>query len=129
METRTCNTCKAGKPLSEFSTHWWRGIEHPGRKCKKCASDYARNKKLGVTTTQVETMRVKQDNRCAICGTHADEIKHGSYRHNPLVVDHDHKTGKFRGLLCPTCNLVLGHAQDDTSLLSNAITYLESGSQ
>ena len=39
-------------------------------------------------------------------------------------VDHDHKTGKVRGLLCHRCNLLLGLAKDDINILNNSIIYL-----
>ena len=57
-----------------------------------------------------------QDNKCRICGT-----AFGTAMPN---VDHDHSTGKVRGLLCARCNISLGGFKDDTDLLSNAITYL-----
>ena len=44
-----------------------------------------------------------------------------------LAVDHDHKTGKIRGLLCISCNVGLGHFQDDVELLRSAILYLQEG--
>ena len=43
-----------------------------------------------------------------------------------LVVDHEHKTNKVRGLLCHNCNRAIGLLQDNTDYLKNAITYLES---
>ncbi len=42
-----------------------------------------------------------------------------------MSVDHDHATGKNRGLLCTNCNKVLGHAKDDVTILRRAIAYLE----
>ena len=51
--------------------------------------------------------------KCAICGST-----------DRLVPDHDHKTGAVRGILCNTCNRVLGFAGDDIKRLRNAIVYL-----
>ena len=42
-----------------------------------------------------------------------------------LAVDHCHKTGKIRGLLCTKCNIGLGYFNDDVILLKNSIRYLE----
>jgi hypothetical protein len=40
------------------------------------------------------------------------------------MVDHNHKTGAVRGLLCCKCNFILGHADDDVGILRRAISYL-----
>lgn len=77
-----------------------------------------------MTVGDIEKLKEEQGNRCAICGTHADDIPHANFKHNPLVIDHCHTTGKVRGLLCPTCNSGLGHFHDDVGKLANAIAYL-----
>lgn len=41
-----------------------------------------------------------------------------------FVVDHDHETGKVRGLLCNSCNVMLGHSKDDVAILQKGIEYL-----
>lgn len=56
---------------------------------------------------------------CAICGTHQDALK------LTLAVDHNHDTGKVRGLLCNPCNAAIGRFKDSTSMLRAAIRYLE----
>lgn len=61
---------------------------------------------------------IEQNNCCAICG------KHESNFSKNLAVDHNHKTGKVRGLLCKNCNIGIGHFKDDISLINNAIEYL-----
>jgi hypothetical protein len=60
----------------------------------------------------------EQEGRCAICGAHQSEIKVS------LHVDHDHETGKIRGLLCGSCNRMLGIAKDSIGRLEAAIAYL-----
>lgn len=68
-------------------------------------------------------MVLKQENLCAICGNvETSKNKNGDVR--PLCVDHCHTTGKVRGLLCNKCNALLGHANDDISVLENSIKYL-----
>lgn len=69
--------------------------------------------KYGLTPQQFEEIFKKQEGRCAICR-----------RATLLHIDHNHKTGKVRGLLCYTCNSALGCVNDDPSLLSKAIDYL-----
>ena len=62
-----------------------------------------------------------QGNKCAICGTSDPGRGHVN-----LSVDHDHATGKVRGLLCHPCNVGIGSFRDDPALLSAAIRYLTS---
>lgn len=64
------------------------------------------------------TLLQDQQGRCAICGT---DSPGGRGRFH---VDHCHKTGKVRGLLCHCCNLMLGHSKDNPETLARAIAYL-----
>ena len=102
--------------------------------CTKCSSnnskknperpDRQRRNKLkyryNTTPEELETLAVKQKYRCAVCGDKKSKISTKS----GLVVDHDHKTGKIRGLLCDSCNILLGKAKDDTHILYLAAGYL-----
>lgn len=74
-------------------------------------------KKFDLTLEQYEAMLAQQNGGCAICGKPP-----GARR---LAVDHDHKTGAVRALLCSNCNHVLGNGQDDPDLLRKAAEYLE----
>ena len=75
-------------------------------------------KNFGVTLEQYNQMLNSQNGVCAICNQHTEkEVR-------MLAVDHCHKTGKVRGLLCRFCNQALGQFNDDTQRLSNAINYL-----
>lgn len=87
-------------------------------------SFWARNlrRKFGITVEQYEEMLEAQEGGCAICGTTDCQAKTGKSR---LAVDHDHDTGKVRGLLCNHCNAGLGAFRDNTTLLEKAIKYLE----
>ena len=60
-----------------------------------------------------------QSNKCAICGSDKPDGKYEVFN-----VDHDHKTGKIRGLLCGKCNRALGFFKDNIEILQNAIKYL-----
>lgn len=62
---------------------------------------------------------IRQDGKCAICGQSEQELR------RKLVLDHDHKTGKIRGLLCPRCNSMLGFAGDNPHIMASGIEYLE----
>lgn len=76
---------------------------------------------FGITLEDYNNLLVKQDYKCAICGSKLP--KNSKTKH--LVVDHDHKTGKVRGLLCQCCNFGLGQFGDSIENLKNAIKYLE----
>ena len=63
---------------------------------------------------------LKQQNYCCdICNKHENNFKFGLY------VDHDHSTGRVRGLLCHNCNSVIGRFKDDIKLIEKAINYLK----
>ena len=71
----------------------------------------------GISTRDVERMKVAQDYKCATCGD--EESGRG------LFVDHDHETGEVRGLLCHNCNSSLGLVKDNIDTLKAMIEYLE----
>ena len=82
---------------------------------------YQANKKFekyGITEDDYNNLFVKQNGKCAICGKHQSEIEIA------LLIDHCHKTGKVRGLLCSSCNFGIGHLNDDIENLKCAILYL-----
>ena len=75
-------------------------------------------RRYGLTPRDYDRLLAAQGNRCEICGTPVEPGKR-------LHVDHDHETGKVRGLLCGNCNRGLGLYKDSPVYLANAITYLE----
>ncbi len=77
----------------------------------------------GLSLDEYQDMFERSEHKCNICGSEGFRIN--SKAKNTLCVDHDHETGKIRGLLCHNCNRALGLLQDDTTLLEKAIKYLE----
>ena len=80
---------------------------------------YSRKKKYGITVDQLGEMLKLQDGKCSICKITLDEV---------FYVDHCHKTGKVRGVLCQDCNMGIGRLKDDPAILRSAISYLEQSS-
>ena len=76
-------------------------------------------KKYELTPYQYEQMLIEQNLSCKICGTNQLEFK------KRLHVDHDHISGKIRGLLCLRCNHMLGNAKDNDVILDAASEYVK----
>lgn len=79
-------------------------------------------RKYGIDATEYSRLLEAQCGKCAIC--HAE---HCGGRANRFHVDHDHATGKIRGLLCTRCNQMLGYGRDQAEILESAAGYLRSG--
>lgn len=77
--------------------------------------------RFGITIEEYRAKLEEQEYRCKICNIHQSEIG----ENKRLVIDHCHETNKIRGLLCPTCNLGLGHFRDSIDTLQSAINYLK----
>lgn len=94
------------------------------RRSKLCRAhnrmDWPLRKKYGITLLDRLAMAEAQGHVCAICGEAP-----GVPGDDGLVVDHCHDSGAVRGLLCPHCNHMLGHARDNQTTLSRAIDYLQ----
>lgn len=73
----------------------------------------------GLTVEGYDAMLVAQGGGCAVCGAKVP----GSCR-SSFAVDHDHETGRVRGLLCFLCNSGLGYFGDDVAVLLRAVEYL-----
>ena len=116
---RMCRKCEKLKWGCEF--YQYRKI------CKTCHLDNNRawraeqvGSDFGLTFQEYEDLLEAQNGLCAIC-------KEKCLSGRRLAVDHDHVTGKVRGLLCLNCNTLLGKAHDDIDLLKRAVEYLQGG--
>ncbi len=75
--------------------------------------------KYGTSLEEYQRMIVQQNGRCEICG-----FLFGDSFAEVARIDHDHRSGATRGLLCNNCNLLLGNASDSVDLLLRMIEYL-----
>jgi hypothetical protein len=80
-------------------------------------------KSYGITIDEYDDIYDKQNGKCSICGKEEKAVIRGIPL--TLAVDHSHKTGKVRGLLCHKCNRAIGGLQDSVVLLRKAADYLE----
>lgn len=108
---RWCSGCQSFVPLFYCQ----------GSRCKSCASDAAHaaqiEKTFEITSEEYRALLERQGGRCGICKCRAVSKR--------FAVDHDHKTGAIRGLLCSKCNHDgLGAFHDSPLLLWRALAYL-----
>lgn len=85
---------------------------------------YSLKQNYGITIREYEALYSKQNGRCAVCGIEGKPFDSSNGKTNTLAVDHDHNTGKIRGLLCSSCNRGLGFMKEDPKILQAALLYL-----
>lgn len=107
--------CKDCSKKRAASSHKKRRLEMGEEQYKKKTRAYSLKRKFGVSQDEHDKMLEAQSGKCAICGLVSSLTLH---------VDHDHATGLVRGLLCRSCNIGLGHFNDDLDLLLKAMKYL-----
>jgi hypothetical protein len=118
MEMLTCTRCKVGKEGTSvfFPLHNKKknGLDSWCRDCRAVYRSEICRGQFRDVISDVGLKELKAEiTECVICGAN-----------EKLVIDHDHNTGKIRGLLCGHCNRGLGHFRDDPTLLEFAAQYL-----
>lgn len=91
-----------------------------GESQKERAREKELKNKYDISIQDYNMLLLKQKGKCAICPKDITE------NHRKLAVDHCHKTGRVRGLLCLKCNVGIGCFNDSTSTLQSAILYISS---
>lgn len=139
MTEKVCTKCQQTKAFNDFYkdarrkngyTSWcrdcWRSYEHSRR--EKLGVRGRKDRKLkylyGMTINEYTELLKKQNSLCAVCENKETVINHKSEKLQKLSVDHDHVTGKVRGLLCTACNKALGLLNDNPEVLKKAYDYL-----
>ena len=103
---KVCNNCKIRKPVQDF----YKDRDGHCINCKICKD------KINKITKNLHKTAPQRPHACECCGKVSD---------SPLVLDHDHETGKFRGWICIKCNLGLGRLGDTIESLMRAVEYLK----
>ena len=144
--TQVCRTCKQVLPFDQFGRNVAKRAALE-KDCKKCKSEKAREwttansdkaynahlmRRFGITLAEYGVILASQGGVCAICGEPPDgprNMRKGGRNvfKARLVVDHNHATGRVRGLLCGNCNTGIGHLKDDAATVTMALRYLERG--
>jgi ssDNA-binding Zn-finger/Zn-ribbon topoisomerase 1 len=106
-DTKICIKCNQEKPVESFAHFKDRGGERVCTKCRNFLSKAAHDlRKIHA--------HPGKDYKCPIC-----------LKLEPLVLDHNHNTGKFKGWLCSRCNSALGFFEDNINYVRRALKYLE----
>ena len=121
-----CSTCKEWKPVTAYNKNSKQksGIHYSCRDCaKKHVRKYNVPKKYNISIERYDSLLAEQLSKCAIC---SKQLIDGSddYTERPII-DHNHKTGEVRELLCSKCNLALGNANDSSEYVFNLYNYLK----
>ena len=103
-----------------------RGI-YKTKGCRKCVLDRNIKKNYGLEggLDEYEKLVKEQNGICLICNTEHISLSEDRTQKRKLFIDHCHKTGKFRGIICAMCNSGLGYFKDSIETLQSAIDYLK----
>ncbi len=143
QENKQCSCCKKILSLDSFFPNKAQAGGYQSY-CKDCnretAKDWYRNSnkektkiasrrtmlksKYGISIEEYQEILEKQNGVCAICGLAETVISNKKGGVDSLRVDHCHKTGTVRGLLCSKCNFGIGNFNDSMYLLTSATNYL-----
>lgn len=137
---KRCPTCKE-KNDTKYQKSWYASLTKEQRnEMREYHKNYAKKwrrknpekyqdttlkRRYDISFLVAQNLYHMQKGKCGICGTHIPKLtSRTKTRYNSAHIDHDHKTNKVRGLLCPHCNYLLGNCKDDISILEKAILYL-----
>ena len=81
-------------------------------------------KRFGITLDEWNRMLDEQQGVCKLCSQPETKLDHRTKQPRRLAVDHCHKTGKVRALLCSDCNTAIGLLKEDVELMKKAIEYV-----
>lgn len=107
--------------IDQFHKNTKKSLDSRTSWCRTCRQDQHLKRTLGIGIKERESMINDQGGRCANLGCGVVLVLAGSRRN--AHVDHDHETGKVRGVLCRDCNLALGYMQDSPEMITGLLEY------
>ena len=120
---KRCSKCLEMLPVDNFF-YRRHTIDNLRNECIACERNNYLRKKYNLSLEEAQALLIKQEGRCKICLKEINFYVPGGTKESIIRVDHCHSTHKVRGLLCNTCNFLLGCAMDNISILHSAIGYL-----
>jgi hypothetical protein len=120
-KTRKCISCKYRLPIENYTFNGTTE-KHRRNKCLKCCN---LERCFKINLRDYNNLLKKQNGKCKLCKKKEIAIDKRINKIRDLAVDHSHKTGKIRGLLCTRCNLTLGLIKDNIKLLELFKQYIK----
>lgn len=114
---------KAYYKKDNYKEYWKKYYKENKEKLIKKGRVNKLKNKYGLTIKDYNNMLKQQGGVCAICRKKEKDKRNDKIKN--LAVDHNHKTGKVRGLLCAECNKSIGYSNEDISILQKCIKYLK----
>ena len=112
-----CETQRHANREVQYKRRWYQARKEQMRRADM-------ERKYGITYEEYQQMHTAQRGLCAICQEPETRLNQNGETY-PLAIDHDHTSGKVRGLLCAMCNHGLGNFKDSPDLLRKAGDYLK----
>ena len=119
---KKCNRCHQVKTEADF--YYRKEMKALRPQCKACKSLEVACKKYKLKLDDIEHLYKASNYSCGICKVHVDDYNNKAQKYRALVIDHEHSTGKIRGILCHECNTAIGLFKDNIKKLEKAINYL-----